>query len=227
VKVPEPLIAGPLRCVWFAHGDRLGHRIELVLTGSGGEQIVPLLESIDGSAGANEDWPPSPPLTDWQLEERPGERVLMAVGRAGHSHWSVVVSVNGTVPAPAVADAPPTGERQFTPGGGPPHSLLMPGPGAPALRSFAAPRIAFDIACRIREAPERLGSEYRFLVSCRVIDDTRLELAPRITLAVDVATTSLTVDATVSTLKMAPHASASRELPQTARWQFSIFLVEG
>jgi hypothetical protein len=226
VKIPEPLIAGPLRCVWFARGDRLGHRIELVTTANEVERCTPLLESIDESAGVVGDdaWPPSPPLTDWQLEEHPAERVLMAVGRAGHSHWSVVVSVNNTAAGSTVANAPSTGERQFTPGGGPPHSLLMPGLGSPAPRSFAAPRIAFDVACRMREAPEQLGNQYRCLTACRVIDDARLELSPGVTLTVDPATTSLSLDAAAGALKIAPYSSASGTMPQTVRWWYQILI---
>lgn len=226
MKIPEPLIAGNLRCAWFARGDRLGHRIELVTTGRGGEQIVPLLESIDQTTGGEGDdaWPPSPPLTDWQLEEHPAERVLMAVGRAGHSHWSVVVSVNSTAAGSAVANAMRTGERQFTPGGGPPHSLRMPGLESPAPRSFAVPRIAFDVACRMREAPEQLGNQYRCLATCGGIDDARLELSPGVTLTVDPATTSLSFDAAAGTLKIAPHACASGTMPQTVRWWYQILI---
>lgn len=222
MKVPEPLVAGPLRCAWFARGDRLGHRIELETHDSDEAQVVSLLESIDQSTGAeaNDAWPPSPPLTDWQLEERPGERVLMAVGRAGHSHWSVVVSVNDVTSDAGAPHAPPAGAERFTPGGGPPHSLLMPGPDAPAPRSFAAPRLAFDIACRMREAPGRLGSQYRCLASLGLIDAARVELAPGVTLAVDPATTSLSVDAAAGALTIAPLPATGRTLPQTVRWQF-------
>ena len=72
MKIPETLVAGNLRVVWFARGDRLGHRVELVTTSGSSEQVVPLLESIDQSTGVERatTWPPSPPLTDWQLEER-------------------------------------------------------------------------------------------------------------------------------------------------------------
>ncbi len=102
MKTPDPLVAGPLRIVWLTRGDRLGHRLEWVPNGGADEPVVRLLESIDDidDGGTTDDWPASPPLADWHIEERAGDRVLMAVGRAGRSHWSVVVTA-------AVAHAAP------------------------------------------------------------------------------------------------------------------------
>ena len=84
----------------------------------------------------------------------------MAVGRAGHSHWSVVVSAAVTScrqTSPAAKSDEPDGARPrlrrrgswlFTPGGGPPHSLLMPGPAEEELNRRGMPQLSFDVACR-------------------------------------------------------------------------------
>ena len=67
--------------------DRYGHSISIV-DPSGA--VTPLLRSIEG--GAEDDWPPSPPLQTLSIEKLPDARtVALLVGMAGRSHWSASV----------------------------------------------------------------------------------------------------------------------------------------
>ncbi|HEY4310769.1 MAG TPA: hypothetical protein VGN12_15065 [Pirellulales bacterium] len=226
MKIPDPLVAGTLRIVWLPRGDRLGQRLEWVSHDENGEHAMPLWESIDQvpDANAGEDWPASPPLTDWHLEERGSERVIMAVGRAGRSHWSVAITATAALSQhheavsglPAATDAP----RTFTPGGGPPHSLRMPGPGETPAPTPQPPRLQFDIACRAAEAPTRIGSRYRILAPCHVIDDAHIELAPGVILSVDRETSRLELDESSATVLIEPASPQLRAWPQTVRWRY-------
>jgi hypothetical protein len=69
---------------------RFGH--SLVAVRAGVEHS--LLTSVEGTD--QQDWPPSPPLQDFSIEEQSGadqvsRQVLLAVGMAGTSHWSASV----------------------------------------------------------------------------------------------------------------------------------------
>ena len=69
-------------------GDRYAHHVSLVH----GDQEQVLLNSEEGDEHAA--WPPSPPLQQVTLEDHGEEgRVLLLVGMAGRSHWSVAESV--------------------------------------------------------------------------------------------------------------------------------------
>ena len=73
-------------CVEFdRHDDRHGHRVAVV-TPAG---CIELLESREGDVDAL--WPPSPPLQQLSVEQRPSGAVALAVGMAGRHHWSVSV----------------------------------------------------------------------------------------------------------------------------------------
>ena len=220
-------------------GDRLGHRLEWVPNGGADEPVVRLLESIDDidDGGTTDDWPASPPLADWHIEERTGDRVLMAVGRAGRSHWSVVVTAavahaRQTSPA-AKSDEPdgarpaaPAGQRLFTPGGGPPHSLLMPGPAEEELNRRGMPQLSFDVACRAVESPARLGNRYRCPSGGRLVDPAHWELSPAVMLAVDAASTVLHFDAANRTLAIEPRPIASARWPQTICWRYWLSVAQ-
>jgi hypothetical protein len=83
-------------------GDRFAQRIEIgsetglqgVLEAvdewpSAAEVAEAEVASVERMAAAD-DWPPSPPLQDVHLEERPdGRQLALMVGRAGASHWSI------------------------------------------------------------------------------------------------------------------------------------------
>ena len=49
------------------------------------------LQSIDGQAENVLLWPPSPPIQQLSLEEIGGRAVVLGVGAAGRSHWSMSV----------------------------------------------------------------------------------------------------------------------------------------
>ena len=70
-------------------GDRYAHKILRV----DGTTERMLLTSLEG--GADESWPPSPPLQQLHVEERPGGLVIaFLVGMAGSSHWSLSCSLD-------------------------------------------------------------------------------------------------------------------------------------
>jgi hypothetical protein len=80
-----------LRITFVRRGDRYGHRLSAVLVGqAGGESIVPLAESVEGTS--DDPWPPSPPLQSVSIEKLPdGRTVALLVGMAGRSHWSASI----------------------------------------------------------------------------------------------------------------------------------------
>jgi hypothetical protein len=85
VSAAAVIAAGGLTLIRTAAG---GHRIEL----RDGGALVACLESIEPGDDAPADlanWPASPPVQEWHDEARNGLTVLMAVGRAGRSHWSL------------------------------------------------------------------------------------------------------------------------------------------
>jgi hypothetical protein len=85
--------AAGLRIAFSRQIDRFAHTI-LMQNGSG--EWLPLLESIEGTP--DHDWPPSPPFQELHFEDRPnGGRVALLVGRAGKSHWSASVEIDGVV----------------------------------------------------------------------------------------------------------------------------------
>ena len=110
---------GPSRFVkvrFIQQGDRYAHQIEVV----DGQHKSVLLSSCEGTDRAN--WPPSPVLQQLTVgDHHGGDRVLLLVGQAGRSHWSMSVE---------------------------------------AAESDAA--LSFDVACRVQQEPEWLGSTYRW-----------------------------------------------------------------
>ncbi len=83
-----------LKVRFFQLGDRYAHGVWLV---DGGNETA-LLDSLEGDDYT--DWPPSPPLQQLTVEDRPdGSRVLLLVGMAGTSHWSLSVEPHPSEPA--------------------------------------------------------------------------------------------------------------------------------
>jgi hypothetical protein len=79
---------GLLRIEFVWSADRYRHRI--LTSAPGGEYF---LTSREGRP--DEKWPPSPPLQSLHWEVRPGGvRVVMLVGMAGRSHWSMSVEAD-------------------------------------------------------------------------------------------------------------------------------------
>ena len=93
MSAPAVISAGGLTFIRHASG---GHCIELRDAGA----LIACLESIEsgGETGAApidaSNWPASPPVQEWHDETRVSATVLMAVGRAGRSHWSLSCEVS-------------------------------------------------------------------------------------------------------------------------------------
>lgn len=206
---------GGLRVSFTPVGGRFAHAVEAVLADG---EVVPLLQSIEG--GPADHWPPSPPLQEVHLERRAGGRdVLLAVGRAGISHWSLSVEASG---AGAVApDRPNSGPRSD------PSLAYSNRPPAAAL--------LFDIACRVKMIPESIGSAYRTLCEFHngQVGAARWALLGSENSAL---TCQLTCD---PTSVLAPGAAAATErititanrieshCPRTLRWSYVIELLNG
>jgi hypothetical protein len=109
------LAAGGTIVAFARQADRWRHVIS--------SQGEPILESVEGGLSPDDDprWPASPALTEVSAATAGGQPVILGVGRAGRSHFSVSVTVH-----PERADT-----------------------------------LLFDVACRIQEAPPRLGSTYQ------------------------------------------------------------------
>jgi hypothetical protein len=99
VTEPQDDSAWMLRCVdacgrgvgvaFFRQEDRYAHRIDWLDAAA----VHPGLISQEG--GAEEHWPPSPPLQHLRCEEpAPGRRILLLVGMAGRTHWSLSVEAD-------------------------------------------------------------------------------------------------------------------------------------
>jgi hypothetical protein len=76
-----------LRAEFLWRGDRYGH---LISAGSLGSDMLPLLESLEGTS--IDDWPLSPPLVSLHRERlTDGRAALLLVGAAGRGYWSASV----------------------------------------------------------------------------------------------------------------------------------------
>lgn len=74
-----------LRVQFTKELDRLAHTISVVR----GEQVVPLLQSCEGTD--QQEFPPSPPAQQIAIQEIDERQVALLVGMAGRSHWSASV----------------------------------------------------------------------------------------------------------------------------------------
>lgn len=77
-----------LRVRFRFHDDRYAHEVWL----ADGSPEKCLLRSVEGSPLA--DWPASPPLQSVHLEQRGEQQLALAVGMAGHSHWSASIELD-------------------------------------------------------------------------------------------------------------------------------------
>ena len=76
-----------LKIIFERQGDRWSHR----LAAGNGEETI-LLRSVEGNE--SQDWPPSPPLQEVNQHQLANENAVLAVGMAGHSHWSASFSID-------------------------------------------------------------------------------------------------------------------------------------
>lgn len=181
MNAPAVITAGGLTLIRTASG---GHRIELR---DDARMLVACLASIepdnaapDGDALKNlANWPASPQVQEWHDERRGNATVLMAVGRAGCSHWSISCEVT------------------------------------------AEGRVSFDVAARINEPPQRLGSSYRLsMLGARTESPEPLELGGGWELRIDDASTQWRLDETSHVLSIEPIAQIIAQFPQTLRWRY-------
>ncbi|HEY2839290.1 MAG TPA: hypothetical protein VGJ26_09085 [Pirellulales bacterium] len=191
---PAVLTAGGLTLIRAANG---GHRIEL----RDADNLVACFESIEPvepSAAENANWPASPPVQEWHDEARAGATALMAVGRAGRSHWSLSCEV--TADGHATFDvAARISERPLRLGSsyllceGTPQDLV------PAQK-------------------QRLGGS---LALPETVSANRLQFAGGWQLAVDSLTTLLRYNAETRTVTIEPAPAPAASWPQTIRWRYS------
>lgn len=76
---------GLLQIEWQRTGDRWQHVIGAML----GDNLCPLLNSVEGTA--DDHWPLSPVLQELHVEPRGDDRVAFLTGMAGGNHWSASV----------------------------------------------------------------------------------------------------------------------------------------
>ncbi len=124
-----------LELIFWLQTGRYAHR----LVAFAGPRRVDLLESVEGEV--HDCWPPSPP---WQqVSVLPGHgdaerrQTILLTGAAGASHWSA-----------SVEEFKGRGSHGGAAIGGGEHSQLT------------TPGIQFDVACRAKRRPDRLGSTY-------------------------------------------------------------------
>lgn len=81
---------GSRLCIEFRRaGDRFTHTIRR--TDASGETAD---EWVEVQSGDSDDWPASPPIQELSLESIADSDVLLGVGRAGKSHWSISVETS-------------------------------------------------------------------------------------------------------------------------------------
>ena len=170
-------------------GDRFVHTIAAVE----GERLLPLLASVEGTDV--DDWPESPPLQEVHVEQQEETgQVILAVGRAGRSHWSLSVHVE-------------------------------PVPESTASKVMRA-ALLFDVAVRLRDEPQQLGSMYRSMTAVSPASESNtLEFmlsGRRYSIeAVELAQQSTRLEPTPSGLLIAT-SSLDNALPRTVRWQYRV-----
>jgi hypothetical protein len=155
--------------------DRYGHQI----FGTARDGDHGLLISEEGNS--DEAWPASPALQSLHLEKRPdGTQMLMLVGMAGRSHWSMSVEAD-----------------------------------------VARNRLSFDVACRLHERPDWLGSTYQ-----RMTEAEKVWLAKGLTMTAWYGNdrwekTGTAITCSSGRMQMA--AGPMGEIyPQTVRWRYAI-----
>lgn len=115
------LTGGALRVRFMRIGDRYAHFIDAC----DAQGFHPVLESVEGTT-TDDAWPPSPPLQDLHIEQRPGGvQVALLVGRAGRSHWSLSIALDASSHTILFDAACRTGERPLWLGSI--YSCLSPG----------------------------------------------------------------------------------------------------
>jgi hypothetical protein len=199
-----------LRVSFFWRGDRYYHRID-ALDGTHGR---PLLESIEGDQQS--DWPASPLLqhvnVSWIESDSEYGHVAMLVGAGKSGHWSMCVAVRDRQCGPLEVKIPPT-------------RLWLNGA---ELEDLTDTELVFDVACRLSQPPDWLGSSYRTLTAPIAFsekwqsayvpsDGSGCVIEPgKAQLEMD------TVSSAVPILRCTASTSELAEFPATVRWRYSV-----
>ena len=95
----EPLFlrCGNVQVVFRWHGDRWKHEIMLMHSVDGSLSSI-FFRSVEGPHSMRGDahWPCSPSLVELDTLRQPGSNVILAVGMAGRSHFSLSISAPQT-----------------------------------------------------------------------------------------------------------------------------------
>jgi len=181
-----------LRCITTRVADRYRLAVEIVTTG----EAVAALSSVD--AAVDQPWPLTPPWQELHVHAAADGRVLMLVGRAGKSHWSMSVTAE-----------------------------------------YDRPALIFDVACRLREPPDFLGTTYQlsrtdFLFRPNSEGEVRTELeiqptaagSPSLLLKVDeiAGAASATIDITDDQLII--RAPQPTQPHATVRWKYRLVVCD-
>ncbi len=92
IEFPRLDAIGPdgngLRVVFYLNNDRWAHTVKII----SGSQEFQAIESIEGSDA--DEWPPSPPLQEWNQHAGEVGAALLLLGMAGRCHWSLSVEAD-------------------------------------------------------------------------------------------------------------------------------------
>ena len=152
-RQPVCLTVGRLEVRFDWRDDRWGHRFFI-----DGRAVWESVEGASAAPSLSDRWPASPAFTEIMVTETAAGPALVAVGRAGRSHFSASLT--------AAAETVDT--------------------------------VLVEIACRLQEAPDWLGSTYRPL---------RQESEER---------------PSVSLISIQPPPGAGSNLPATSSWSYRV-----
>lgn len=93
------MLVAPAYSLTSTASDGSKLQVDFMRVGDRFEQTVTRLDRSGNSSAVwrdvhdsdSDDWPASPPIQELSLEEIGGKSVLLGVGRAGKSHWSVSI----------------------------------------------------------------------------------------------------------------------------------------
>jgi hypothetical protein len=200
-----------VRVQFFWIEDRFRHQIDVISA----NEDVKILESLEGDR--QQEWPSSPPCQNLVegINDR-GDQVVMVTGSAGDCHWSMTAEAS---------------RQQFAKDSGFAFFGELKGP----TEHF--PILLFDVACRIKSAPQWLGSSYRPIgnTECKAMGPfiyaDKWLLGPRLN-CVDPDRPVLTRESSArlksssdgfSIVQVVPPEHRLIRPPTTVRWTYGIF----
>ncbi|MBA3482589.1 MAG: hypothetical protein H0T51_12310 [Pirellulales bacterium] len=183
-----------------------GDRFRHAIYGVRGKRAEPLFASVESST--DKAWPISPSLQQLHVQDNAASgKLLFLTGMAGQSHWSVSVSVQtATWPSELeIGDLP----AQYC--------------------------LAFDVAVRVKQLPEQIGSAYEPCGNAKWLDMDAFTSAhkPPFAAAISGALDGTTAPSAKLSIITPPDRPACRRftsplnfaqnLPTTIRWQYWIW----